>query len=61
MNKKVWALVMVAALVLCPVALMSVSNEASSDVRGNEPVFDPEGGGDVSPDGVEGNDPEHPQ
>lgn len=61
MNRKIWATLLVAVLVLCPVAVVSVSSETGTDMAGEEVVFDPEGGNGNTPDGVDGNDPEHPQ
>ncbi len=61
MNRKLWATLLVAVLVLCPVAVVSVFSEMSTGMAGKEVVFDPEGGDGTTPDGVDGNDPEHPQ
>lgn len=61
MNKKIWATLVVVLLVVCPVAIVSISNEASSAVKGYDVVFDPGEGGDSPDGGVGGNDPEHPQ
>lgn len=59
MNKKLWATLVVAVLVLCPVTVACVFSEAGPTATGYDVVFDPEG--DDTPDGVGGNDPEHPQ
>ncbi|KYK37369.1 MAG: hypothetical protein HXS48_24595 [Theionarchaea archaeon] len=61
MNRKIWATIVVAVLVLCPVAMACISFEAASPTMGNEVSFDPEDEEDTTPDGVGGNDPEHPQ
>lgn len=62
MNKKIWVSLLVGLLVLCPVALACVFSESSSTVSMGETVYDPDGGnGGTTPDGVGGNDPEHPQ
>ncbi len=61
MNRKVWAILVVAVLVICPVAVATVFCEAGTDIAENEIVFDPDGGDGNTPDGVDGNDPEHPQ
>jgi hypothetical protein len=60
MDKKIWATIIVAVLVVCPVAVACVFSEAGPTVTGYDVVFDPEGD-DPAPDGVGGNDPEHPQ
>ncbi len=59
--KKIWAVLLIVALVFCPVVMACIFNEAVSAVT-ESGVFDPkdEGGG-TSPNGVGGNDPEHPQ
>lgn len=61
MNRKIWATIVVAVLVLCPVAMACISFEAGTPAMGNKVLFDPEDGEDTTPDGVDGNDPEHPQ
>lgn len=61
MNGKLWATIVVAVLMLCPVVMESVSTEAASPNMGKEVSFDLENGGGTTPDGVPGNDPEHPQ
>lgn len=60
--KRVWAMLVVAVLVLCPVAMVYTITEAAFGAPGDGLSFDPEGEEDgTSPDGVGGNDPEHPQ
>lgn len=62
MNKKIWATLFVALLVLCPVAMACLGNACDPAGSGDEPVYDPGDGDDgTTPDGVGGNDPEHPQ
>jgi hypothetical protein len=62
MNKKIWAALMVTLLVLCPVAITCVANESSSTESLGESLYDPgDGDGGNNPDGIGGNDPEHPQ
>jgi hypothetical protein len=62
MNKKIWASLLVALFVLCPVALVCISSESSSTTPMGETVYDPDdGNGGTTPDSVGGNDPEHPQ
>lgn len=58
--KKVWAMLVVAVLVLCPVAMVYTIAEAAYKAPDGV-SFDPEGGdGGTSPDGIGGNDPENP-
>ena len=58
--KKVWAILVAAVLVLCPVAMEYTITEAAMGAPGDGISFDPEGGDETSPEGVGGNDPEHP-
>ncbi|MBU7017940.1 MAG: hypothetical protein HXS44_10555 [Theionarchaea archaeon] len=59
--KKVWAMLLVAVLVLCPVAMVHTITEAAYKTQGDGVPFDSEGEDGTSPDGIGGNDPEHPQ
>lgn len=59
--KKVWAMLVVAVLVLCPVTMVSTITEAAYKAPSDGVSFDPEGGDDeTSPNGIGGNDPENP-
>jgi len=62
MKKKMWAMLVAAVLVLCPVAMACTFTGSASVAKGDSVLFDPEGegGDDPTPDGVSGNDPEHP-